>query len=159
MLKALVVKWNRDRGLLDNYDPSLELRMLSEESREFYMAETLAHMLAERADFEFVLCGTKAKFGSQKLSSHIDMPLYMDTYTDIIDWAEAVAKDMDRCLESALGVMCAELSGLLRLALEVVIECNELKGKNKSDGKIIKIESPPDPVAIIEERLRRYGKR
>ena len=157
MLKALVVKWNRDRGLLDNYDPSLELRMLSEESREFYMAETLAHMLAERADFEFVLYGTQAKFGSQKLSSHIDMPLYMATYTDIVDWAESVAEDMDRCLESALGPMCHETAGLIRLALGVVIECNNLKGKNKSAGKIVKIESPPDPVAMIQEQLDRLG--
>ena len=157
MLKALVVKWNRDRGLLDNYDPSLELRMLSEEAREFYMAETLAHMLAERADFEFVLHGTKAKFGSQKLSSHIDMPLYMDTYTDIVDWAEVVAEDMDRCLESALGPMCHEIAGLIRLALDVVVQCNNRKGKNKSEGKIVKIENPPDPVALIQEQLDRLG--
>ena len=156
MLKALVVKWNRDRGLLDNYDPSLELRMLSEESREFYMADTLAHMLAERADFEFVLYGTQAKFGSQNLSSHIDMPLYMSTYTDIIDWAEAVAKDMDRCLESAFGGMM-QCGGLVRMALDIVIQCNNLKGKNKSEGKIIKIESPPDPVALIQEQLDRLG--
>ncbi len=157
MLKALVVKWNRDRGLLDNYDPSLELRMLSEESREFYMAETQAHMLAERADFEFVLYGTKAKFGSQKLSSHINMTLYLATYNDIIDWAEAVAEDMDRCLESALGPMCHEIGGLMRIALDVVIQCNNLKGKNKAEGKIIKIESPPDPVALIQEQLDRLG--
>lgn len=157
MLKALVVKWNRDRGLLDNYDPSLELRMLSEEAREFYMAETLAQMLAEKADFEFVLHGTKAKFGSQRLSSHIDMPLYIETYTNIIDWAEIVAKDMDRCLESALGPMCHEISGLIRIALDVVIQCNNLKGKNKSEGKIIKIENPPDPVDLIQEQLDRLG--
>lgn len=157
MLKALVVKWNRDRGLLDNYDPSLELRMLSEEAREFYMAETLAHMLAERADFEFVLYGTQAKFGSQKISSHVDMPLYTSTYTDIIDWAEAVAEDMDRCLESALGPMCHETAGLIRLALDVVVQCNNRKGKNKSAGKVVKIENPPDPVALIQEQLDRLG--
>ena len=64
---------------------------------------------------------------------------------------------MDRCLESALGPMCHETRGLIRIALDVVIQCNNLKGKNKSEGKIIKIESPPDPVALIQEQLDRLG--
>lgn len=162
MLKALTVKWNRDRGLLDNYDPSLELRMLSEEAKEFYAAETLAHMLAEYADFQFVLDGTKAKFGSQVISSHIDIDLRVKTYNDIMSWAGKVMADMYNCLSSVLDEHRHghrhELDGLINMASSHVISCNNLKGlKKDEEGKIQKDENHVDPKDLIEAELDRLG--
>ena len=157
MLKALTVKWNRDRGLLDKFDPKLELKMLSEEAKEFYAAETLAHMLAEYADFLFVLDGTKAKFGSQLIDSHLDIDLRVKTYGDIMEWANRLRCDMDECIGSALGGMYQEVSGLVNMARRIVIQCNNLKGTKKVDGKVVKNKEHVDPKSLIQEELDRLG--
>jgi len=158
MHKALTVKWNRDRGLLDKFDPKLELKMLSEEAQEFYAAETLAHMLAEYADFLFVLDGTKAKFGSQVISSHIDIDLRVKTYNDIMSWAGKVMSDMHNCLSSVLDGHRHELNGLINMARSHVISCNNLKGlKKNEDGKIQKNDKHVDPKDLIEAELDRLG--
>ena len=158
MLKALTVRWNRDRGLLDKFDPKLELKMLSEEAKEFYAAETLAHMLAEFADFLFVLDGTKAKFGSQLINSHLDLDLRLKVYSDIIDWAHKVMADMDSCLHSMLSMQYNETTGLINMARRIVIKCNELKGSEKDkDGKVVKTVKHVDPVRDIQLELDRLG--
>lgn len=158
MLKALTVKWNRDRGLLNKFDPKLELKMLSEEAKEFYEAETIAHMLAEYADFQFVLDGTKAKFGSQVISSHIDIDLRVKTYNDIMSWAGKVMSDMHNCLSSVLDGHRHELNALINMARGHVISCNNLKGlKKNEEGKIQKNEKHVDPKDLIEAELDRLG--
>jgi len=158
MLKAMTVKWNRDRGLLDKFDPKLELKMLSEEAKEFYAAETLAHMLAEYADFIFVLDGTKAKFGSQLIDSHLDIDLRVKTYGDIMEWANRIRCNIETCIGSALGNQYNEISGLVEMARGIVIQCNNLKGKKKNaDGKVIKNTEHVDPVERIQAELDRLG--
>lgn len=157
MHKALTVKWNRDRGLLDKFDPKLELKMLSEEAKEFYEAKTLAHMLAEYADFLFVLDGTKAKFGSQLITSHIDIEMRLNVYGHILDWADVVKQDIESCLASSLGGNYHELGGLVSMARGYVIACNSLKGMKKEGGKIVKNEEHVDPVDLIQKDLDRLG--
>lgn len=158
MQKALTIKWNRDRGLLKNFDPKLELKMLSEEAREFYEAETLAHMLAEYADFEFVLDGTKAKFGCQSITSHIDIDLRVKTFDDIISWAETIKSDMIQCIGSMLGDQFYECAGLINIARRIVVKCNCLKGTEKDkDGKVVKGTKHVDPVQEISLELERLG--
>ena len=158
MLKAQTVAWNRDRELLENFDPSLELKMLSEEAREFYQAETLAHMLAEYADFQFVLDGTKAKFGSQPLESYLGLGLFIQTYKDMMSWSAMVQSDMRSCITSMLQPRPSEAGRLIVMASEIVIRCNNLKGKKKnSDGKVVKNEHHLDPKDMIQDELDRLG--
>lgn len=157
MHKAITVKWNRDRELLNLYDPKLELKMLSEEAKEFYEAETLAHMLAEYADFLFVLDGTKAKFGSQLITSHIDIDMRLSIYGHILDWADVVKQDIESCLASALGGNYHEIGGLVSMARGHVIACNNLKGMKKEGGKIVKNKEHVDPVDLIQMDLDRLG--
>ena len=158
MLKESTVKWNRDRGLLEHFDPKLELKMLSEEAKEFYEAETLAHKLAEYADFQFVLDGTKAKFGSQIIESHLDLDLRMQTYKDMMSWASTVQSDMRSCLLSILDPYGDSLNGLIDMARGIVIRCNGLKGKKKDDeGKVVKNEHHLDPKDMIQDELDRLG--
>lgn len=158
MLKALTVKWNRDRGLLDKFDPKLELKMLSEEAAEFYAAETPAHMLAEYADFQFVLDGTKAKFGSHCIESHIDLDLRVQTFKDMMSWAGLIQSDMRSCLASVFQPNPNEVHGLIEMARGIVIQCNFKKGKKKdADGKVVKNEEHINPTDLIEAEMERLG--
>ena len=158
MLKELTVKWNRDRGLLENFDPKLELKMLSEEAAEFYAAETLAHKLAEYADFQFVLDGTKAKFGSQIIESHLDLDLRIQTYKDMMSWASTVQSDMRSCLLCMVDPYNENLNGLVDMARRIVIRNNGMKGKERdSDGKVVKCEHQLDPKDYIQDELDRLG--
>jgi hypothetical protein len=157
MHKSITVKWNRDRGLLENFDPKLELKMLSEEAKEFYAAETLAHMLAEYADFLFVLDGTKAKFGSQLIPSHIDIDMRLSVYGHILDWADTVEQDIRSCIISALGGNYHEINGLVSMARGHVVSCNNLKGSKKVNGKVVKNKEHIDPVDLIQADLDRLG--
>ena len=158
MLKELTVAWNRDRGLLEHFDPKLELKMLSEEAKEFYEAETLAHKLAEYADFQFVLDGTKAKFGSQIIESHLDLDLRMQTYKDMMSWASNIQIDMRSCLLSMIEPYKENLNGLVDMARRIVIRNNGMKGKKKNaDGKVVKCEHQLDPKDVIQDELDRLG--
>ena len=154
MLKERVVKWNRDRYLLDTFNPELERRMLSEEAREFYHAETLAHKLAEYADFLFVFEGTKAKYGC---NSGIKNPLF-DSYLiwkELRDWAKELQQEMHLLL-----VECIKNAGfynitnsLIEMALTAVCSCNELKGFDKESGKVKKGANYKNPADIIKLKM------
>ena len=158
MLKALTIKWNRDRGLLNNFDPKLELKMMSEEAAEFYAAETPAHMLAEYADFQFVLDGSKAKFGSQVIESHLDLDLRVKIYNDMMTWASKVQSDMRSCLASVFQPNPSEVNRLIDMARGLVIKCNFMKGEKKNaEGKIVKNEEHINPTDLIQAELDRLG--
>jgi len=157
MRKALTVKWNRDRGLLDTFNPGLEVSMLSEEAKEFYNAETLSHMLAEYADFIFVLDGTQAKFGSYIAESYSDQINIFRKYKEILEWANVVLLDMQEHLCSMLGENYNEVSGLIKMASSFVVSCNNLKGTKKENGKVVKNTDHADPAVLIQEELDRLG--
>lgn len=158
MLKELTVKWNRDRGLLETFDPKLELKMLSEEASEFYKAETMAHKLAEYADFQFVLDGTKAKFGSQVIESHLDLELRLKVYEDIMSWVHIVQDDMIACLNSLFyDYPFVDVDNLIHMARKFVIKCNNLKTSKTVDGKVVKNEHHLDPKDYIQDELDRLG--
>lgn len=155
--KIAIIKWNRDRGLLKHYDPKLELRMLSEEAAEFYGAETAAQMLAEYADFDFVLTGTRAKFGSQAITTHIDLEARLKNYTDLMLWVDAVKLDMRLALTSMFPEHPEDIPGLIEMASRIVIENNNKKSSVSVDGKIVKNENHSDPAELIQEELTRLG--
>lgn len=148
-----VIVWNKERGLLDKgFDPKLELRMLSEEAREFYTAPDIYHMLAEYADFLFVRFGTFAKYYSEKIDSHTTFSLMRDEWIKIAEWIEdqeyAMASLLSQELQREFPDM--DYESLVHLALMTVILNNESKGKKTVDGKVVKNEDHRDPADLIE---------
>lgn len=152
MLKARTVKWNRDRGLLDKFDPKLELKMLSEEVKEFYLADSIPHRLAEYADFIFVLDGTKAKFAC-KLQRPFDFDFELEGFKKILDWATILQRDMYELLVDSIDASRPEIAQMIAYARGCVVKCNELKGTKKKDGKVVKNKVHVDPTDMIREWL------
>lgn len=161
MFGHLIVEWNRKRGLLNNFDPALELKMLSEEAREFYQAETFEHQLCEYADFLFVLEGTKAKYNSQVITSTTFFSMAWENYQQMMEWAISVIKDMrstlrDRHKEISVAKDVNSLYGCIDISIATVIANNNLKGKNKVDGKIVKSDAQNKPEDIVRGLIYGY---
>ncbi len=158
MQKERVVKWNRDRGLLLEFNPDLERRMLSEEAREFYMAETLACKLAEYADFIFVLEGTKAKYGCNSGIKTEAFDSYKE-FKELYMWASLLRQEMYELLMDVLRKKgyTNEANKLFSMAYNAVCSCNELKGLDKESGKIKKGENYRDPAEIIKLKMGEGG--
>lgn len=156
-LQVRIVDWNRERGLLDKgFDPQLELKMLSEEAREFYMAETLEHMMCEYCDFLFVKAGTKAKYFSSLIESPSAFLLSRKNWNQMEDWIEDVESNMFNllfCKFKAQGK--AGLDKALNFTLSVIINNNNLKGTDKVDGKVVKSAFQENPVKRVEAYLER----
>lgn len=153
-LKARIVKWNRDRGLLGSFDPALELKMLSEEAHEFYLAESLSHMMAEYCDFIFVLEGTCAKYQSQKYPSLSVFSIAREGWVELQSWTEDLSYDMGDILKDKFeSTGHCNYEQAMDFAMGVVITNNELKGSKKQGGKIVKSEGQIDPACTIQEYL------
>ena len=153
MQKERVIKWNRDRGLLGTFDPNLERKMLSEEAREFYLAETLEHKLAEYADFLFVLEGTKAKYICNSGINNEFFNAY-EVYKGIERWASDLIQEMDSVLQSMYVMLGSnKRHNDVALACRVVCDCNELKGVEKISGKIVKGVNYVNPVTVISKLI------
>ena len=154
MQRERVIKWNRDRGLLETFDPDLEIRMLSEEAREFYYAETLAHKLAEYADFLFVLEGTKAKYGCNS-GTNTDIFNAYKEFTELHSWARSLRNEMHSVLVDILTKtgFLNRYQDLIHLAYSTVCDCNDLKGLDKDSGKIKKSDNYKNPADIIKHKM------
>jgi len=155
--KAYVVNWNRERGLLDKgFDPLLEMKMLSEEAREFFLAETLEHKLAEYADFLFVQFGTEAKYYASLIESTTMFSMERDRFLQLQDWMYDTQESMYSTLASEFSLKGREdLEECVRKALLIVIGCNNLKGTKTKDGKVVKNKEHINPVDKIAEVI--YG--
>lgn len=162
VFKAEVVAWNRDRGLLTaGFDPRLELKMLSEEAREFYLAETLEHMLAEYADFLFVWYGTEAKFHGDLIQSPTIFSMVWDEWLKLKQYGEFTVAAMYSVLNSHfVSHRYSHINMCVAFALKTVINNNNLKGKKKVGGKVVKCEEQVDPIlaikAMMEEKIDGY---
>jgi len=153
-LKARIIKWNRDRCLLGNFDPALERKMLTEEANEFYMAESLAHMMAEYCDFVFVSEGTRAKYFSQKVPSAGVFSIMTEGWGDLTSWINDAGSEMEELLQDAFeSAGHVNFDQAMDFAMSVVITNNELKGTKKHNGKIVKAEGQIDPAITIQEYL------
>jgi len=151
-----VIAWNAERGLLDTFDPCLELKMLSEEAREFYTATTYEHRLAEYADFKFVKAGTLAKYHSQKIDSATVFSMNRPHFVAMMEWAEEIEVNMFAVLSAQsrkVSYRAISLREDIAMAIGVVIDNNKRKGTSKINGKIVKPEDPIDPVVRIRELL------
>ena len=155
--KERIIKWNKDRDNI-NLDYDLEIKMLTEERREFWLADSLAHKLQEYCDFLFVKVGTEFKlecnlFNSINvyLANEVcilaindlidDYPLYHHL-SDLINYEYKYRLDVDKIISDCLNI---------------IIMANEVKPKKKdASGKIIKGENHTDPLKKIEGYLCKF---
>jgi len=153
-----IIKWNRDRGLLEGgFDIGHELKMLSEEAREFYYATDYPEMLAEYSDFIFVMVGTKAKYFSDVQVSHVAFSMHVDEWNKLDEWMTRQVDEMQDLLLVKHRVLgrgkYADLQDDLNMAMYLVIKNNEYKSDQKLNGKVIKSEDQHDPADLIRKVL------
>ena len=128
--------------------------MLSEEKREFMMANTLPHKFQEYADFLFVMTGTLAKYDAIDFESMYGITHSQRDMDTLTTWIEGSLKRMRRTLEEMLDASSIGshwFETIAGLAVLYVTEANEAKGREQLDGKIVKGEHYVSPlVAIID---------
>lgn len=159
MFKNEIVEWNRERGLLDKFDPALEIKMLSEEAREFYNAKTFEHKLCEYADFLFVREGTMAKYHCQTGQTTASFSFSRDAFVQLMEWTVEVQDNMlallveefENNIDSLSSSRIGDMTDCLSFALNAVVINNNLKGKTKVDGKVQKSPDQLDPVQRVKE--------
>ena len=151
-----IIKWNIDRGLTE-LNPDLEVKMLTEERREFWLADTMEHKLQEFCDFLFVGVGSEFKMNIRTFNS---LPLLNESYEDL-DAILYLAHDTSAMYES-LKVYAQKqkwnlfnkLEHVIKYAFNIVIRTNNRKPVIKDDsGKIIKGADHIDPITEIKEML------
>lgn len=151
-----IITWNKDRGLLDQCDLNLELKMLQEELREFMLAEEPAHLVQELCDFVFVLNGTIAKFYSSPadISKNIStFPAAHEKFLVLMAWAKDSLDYMYTVLwDRVKGVPDGSYKAL-RKALDIVITCNEAKPTTKRNGKVVKGKEYVSPLNLIRTKI------
>lgn len=146
-----IVRWNRERnGLALNIDT--EVKMLTEEANEFFMAETKEDRLREAADFTFVWIGTLAKCLSGRCKDWQSIMSRKGFFDCIKEWVDAEAEAMIEVLEE---------DGTYYLwprVLEIVTKANLAKPKTKNvDGKVIKGDDYIDPIEEIKQIIKEEG--
>lgn len=161
-LETRIRNWNLTRnGLKFNLD--LETQMLSEEAREFYVAQTLVDRLDAFIDFQFVFIGTIYKFNATKHENYDEFASVLDGMDTLSSWATHVMSEMVEQLSTELMSYCpallyqeAGISEILTEALEIVVSANEQKGTELDEnGKVKK----PKGFVKPEERLDRMLKK
>ena len=146
-----IIRWNRERnGLALNIDT--EVKMLTEEANEFFMAETKEDRLREAADFQFVWIGTLAKCLGGRCKNELDFMSRKKFFDDIEEWVDDEIEIMTEVLEE---------DGTYYLwprVLEIVTKANLAKPKTKNvDGKVIKGDDYIDPIEEIKQILKEEG--
>ena len=146
-----IIRWNRERNGLD-FNVDTEIKMLTEEVNEFFMAETKEDRLREAADFTFVWIGTVAKCLGGRCKDWESLMLRKDFFDGIREWVDVETKEMDEVLEED-GTY-----HLVPRVLEIVTKANFAKPKTKNvDGKVIKGDDCIDPIEEIKQILKEEG--
>lgn len=137
-----IVEWNKVRNGLE-FNPALEVRMLSEELAEFFEATNLPNMLKEMADIVFVCIGTEAKDTNKFLKEYMEQTLEMlEKFLEI---------GLENCIQNN---HLAAYSQVFEVCLCIVTEANEAKGLEKdAHGKVIKGAAYVNPESTIRAML------
>lgn len=156
-----ILEWNRKRGLLDSFNPGLSMKLLSEEAKEFFKAETLPEMLCEYADFWFVWLGYKSIAACCPVHP-VDLDVAVKSMMSLESWFLSIENHMTQCLLSKYRSeyisdnldRWALLQNDSKKAMAFVIQCNEQKSSKKNeDGKIVKADNQLRPVPLMQEFL------
>lgn len=145
-----IIEWNRERNDLA-FDPRLEVKMLSEEAREFFTAPNVVERLREYADFMFVWTGTQAKYFARKCVSPLE--LHSKDFQELREWAENTKEFMEDVLRGELNYP-PNFYKILNEALKAVTAANQAKGTEKDAfGKIKKGPNYISPTETIQKLL------
>ena len=157
-----IAKWNLDRNSLQ-FNPVLEVSMLSEEVHEFFTADSLVNRLDAYCDFLFVWEGTQAKLNSQSITTVDQLLALNKAWDDLEAYAHRVMAYMFTNLTRELTLLLPTLVSAETIIMEVlnlIMEANQKKGVAKGpDGKIIKGPDYVPPEETIKEYLRGLGVR
>lgn len=151
-LQERIIEWNRMRNNLE-FDPSLEVRMLSEEASEYFMATDPAHKLQEAADFFFVFTGTQAKFRATKFETITLFSIAEKGWRQLEAWMQETKDDIVGDLSGILGKPKNKTTWIITAALKIVTDANEAKPLAKEEGKTPKGEDYVSPLERIRKEL------
>ncbi len=153
-----IIDWNKERNALE-FNISLEIKMLHEECREFYMANSVVERLQEFSDFLFVWTGTTAKYGAMQLDDVHTFKQFNEMMAELRTWVDEQVNQMSSILNKELQSMELDeqqFSEVVNGAMEAVIEANENKGTEKDDnGKVKKGSNYVHPKEKIESILKK----
>jgi hypothetical protein len=166
-LKERIYTWNRDRGLT-KFNANLEIKLLSEECNEFYMACDPAHIVQEYCDFLFVSYGTEFKIGCITYDSMPKFEVWYSQCEDLFEFISVIKNEMYRrvegVIENYIGYSGYDFERdltipdeIINKALLYVIEANEAKSAEKDhSGKIVKGDKYISPYDRIKDTLDFY---
>lgn len=154
-----VINWNkRHNGL--KYDLSLEVRMLQEEAREYWMANTLPERIQEYCDFLFVWCGTRVKYLADKEPvSTVSKRTRMNEFNQVREWIDDELKEIGENIHNQIWKYCGpQIHVILSESMDAVITANEAKipGNQTGDGKTKKGPMYKSPLPVIKGILKNY---
>jgi len=141
---SAVFAFNKTRNVFDLKGDN-EINMLKEESKEFFIdSKTTAERLDGLVDFEFVFFGTQMNISAN--FAPIDPMLGM-MCNDTIEVMKSTLMGELNLDEDAFEEVHAK-------ARKIVVECNELKGKDlDKNGKVKKPKNLPNATVHIEKML------
>lgn len=145
-----IYDWNMVRGMLDKgFNPALQTKMLTEESREFhdaYKEQDMVGMIDAYCDFIFVLRGAQASLIATDFGE--DYHAYK-TALDIVNGATNQGFMLLELLTKLVPVGPVDINQ----CLSYVIDANEAKPATKKGGKVIKGNEWVDPKFKIKMLL------
>ena len=161
MFDKRVIAWNLEQNGL-NLDPSLEIKMLSEEANEFFLATSTVDRLDAVADFYYVADGTLSKMYAMpmedldELSWWIEAKEMLSSY--ITDTKNALVNTLKMELINEYKINDDSFVEIMSQAYDIVINANEQKlcCDKDEDGKTIKPKGFIPPQDSLKKLLKKY---
>jgi hypothetical protein len=157
MLLQEIVDFNRKNELL-NFDVELEIKMLSEEAREFFLADNIVDRMDAVCDFIYVANGSEAKFFSMEHTNYDDLKDGLNKFSTLKIYIDETKKTLMGTIVIELEKRSHEVNEALAYkiineCLHEVIEANKQKlgAKKSSIGKVQK----PKGFIPPEDRIRK----
>jgi len=154
-----VIDWNKKHNGL-KYDLSLEIRMLQEEAREYWMADTLPERIQEYCDFLFVWCGMRVKYlADREPLSTVSKRTRMNEFAQVREWIDDELFGIGENIRLQVRKYCGpQIHKILEESMDAVITANEAKipSNQTEDGKTKKGPFYESPLPVIERILENY---
>ena len=141
-MERFVYAFNQERNQFE-LDMELEVKMLQEEVREFFEAESLAARIDATVDVEYVWLGTQMKCSMNGALVHRELSEWIGNFNEIA--GAIVLKELH-----ALGLV---YNDVIAEATDIVCRANAAKGSKLVDGKVSKENYGIDATQLIQDYL------
>jgi len=139
-----IAMWNKERGLVV-WDINLEMKLILEEAKEYYDAETLVDKFDAFLDLGFVAHGSAFKYTHNSVNNK--------EFEEFISLLGIIRKDF----QSLINIYHEDFRDLANSGLEIVLKYNNKKSSEKNEfGKIIKPKDFVGPEKELQELLDSY---